>query len=230
VINHFNKKWRTHAKRKEYLTTFSSSSWGQLSLGQQAEHSLSSCSACAKKYGELQLAYPGLPYYSAPSTLVQLPQEGESVKGVTRMVLGELNQSYHEAFGQGFTEAAVRYCGKAEGIEKRKSCLEKRKATREIQKKCRDSANQQYASTATLSYLSQNESMRSYQRKRLAQSFERLPERKRTKSHVVSQTKLTTYDTEAILAEVQEWPEGKRMNWMKLHEDTTFAEGMLVRL
>ena len=66
------------------------------------------------------------------------------------MVLGELNQSYREAFGQGFTEAAVRYCGKAEGIEKRKSCLEKRKsclekrkATCEIQKKCRDSANQQ---------------------------------------------------------------------------------------
>ena len=116
VISHFNKKWRTHAKSKEYLTTFSSSSWGQLSLGQQAEHSLSSCSACAKKYGELQLAYPGLPYYSAPSTLVQLPQEGESVKEVTRMVLGELNQSYCEAFGQGFTEAAVRYCGKAEGI------------------------------------------------------------------------------------------------------------------
>jgi len=185
-------------------------------LGQQAEHSLTSCSACAKKYGELQLAYPGLPYYSAPSTLVQLPQEGESVKEVTRMVLGELNQSYREAFGQGFTEAAVRYCGKAEGIEKRKSCLEKRKATREIQKKCRDSANQQYASTATLSYLSQNESMRSYHWKRLAQSFEWLPKCKCTKSHVVSQTKLNTYDTEAILAEVQEWPEGKQMNWSEV--------------
>jgi len=42
-----------------------------------------------------------------------------------------------------------------------------------------------------------------------AQSFERLPERKCTKSHVVSHTKLATYDTEAILAEVQEWPKGK---------------------
>ena len=88
VICHFNKKWHTHAKRKEYLTMLSSSSWGQLSLGQQVEYSLSSCGACAKKYGELQLAYPGLLYYSVPITLVQLPQEGEFVKEVTQIVLG----------------------------------------------------------------------------------------------------------------------------------------------
>jgi len=37
------------------------------------------------------------------------------------MVLGELNQSYREALVKALQEAAVRYCGKAEGIEKHKS-------------------------------------------------------------------------------------------------------------
>ena len=84
---------------------------------------------------------------------------------VTQTVLGELNRSYQERFGH-FSDATVQYCGKSESIEKRKSKQEKRQA-REIQRKCRDAANDQYASTAALTFLFQNESVQGYQRKRL---------------------------------------------------------------
>lgn len=52
----------------------------------------------------------------------------------------------------------------------------KKEAARQIPRKCRDSTNEQYAFTATISFLSQNESLASYQQKRLKQSFDRLPD------------------------------------------------------
>ena len=67
LLYNFNKKWHPHAQRKAYLDAFSPINFGSLYLGQQAEHSLSNCNACAKMHAELQLAYPGLPSYSAPS-------------------------------------------------------------------------------------------------------------------------------------------------------------------
>ena len=163
VIANFNKKWHPHAQRKAYLDAFSPIHFGSLSLGQQAEHSLSNCNACAKMHAELQLAYPGLPSYSAPSNLVQLPQEG--VKEATRVVLGELNRSYNDKYGQSFTEAVVKHCGRAEGIEKQQTKQKKKTVSRELQKKFRDSTSKQYACGAALSFLSENESMCGYQRK-----------------------------------------------------------------
>ena len=140
-----------------------------------------------------------MPYYSAPSRLVFLhaQEDATSVREITQTVLGELNRSYQERFGQHFSDAAVQYCGKLEGIEIRKSKYEKRQS-RLIQRKCRDVANYQYASTAALTFLSQNESMQGYQRKRLMQSFEQLPSGRPEKSHIPSKDK-HTWDADAIV-------------------------------
>ena len=97
-------------------------------MGQQAEY-LSNCRPCSEKYEALQLAFPALPCYSAPSRLDLLPAQEDAtlVREVTRTVLGELNRSDQERFGQGFSDAAVQYCGKLEGIEKWKSRQEKKR-------------------------------------------------------------------------------------------------------
>ena len=72
-------------------------------------------------------------------------------------------------------EAAVQYCGHSEGIDKQKSKQEK-KELRAMQRKFRDSVNEQYASTTrtAITFLAENESVRGYQRKCLSQSFELL--------------------------------------------------------
>ena len=132
---------------------------------------------------------------------------------VTQTVLGELNRSYQERFGH-FSDATVQYCGKSESIEKRKSKQEKRQA-REIQRKCRDAANDQYASTAALTFLFQNESVQGYQRKRLMQSFEQLLSGGPEKSHIPSKDK-HTWDTDAIVKEVRMWPESRQINWSEI--------------
>jgi len=57
---------------------------------------------------------------------------------------------HEEAFGQTFTEAAVQYCGRSEGIDKQKSEQEKKKEIRAMQRKFCDSVNEQYSNTATM--------------------------------------------------------------------------------
>ncbi len=84
-----------------------------------------------------------------------------------------------------------------------------------MQRKFRDSTNEQYASNAALSFLSRNESMRDYQRKRIAQSFEPQSATKRVRSHIPSANN-RSWDTGAIVKEVQEWPEGTHMNWSEV--------------
>jgi len=137
---------------------------------------LSNCRACAKKYGELQQVFPGLPCYSPPAKLVHVPtdEDGKSVREVTRTVLGELNKSYQERYGQTFLMQLLNIVAGQKAL--RDGNQSKKEAARQIQTKCRDSTNEQYASTAAIPFLSQNESLAGYQRKRLMQSFDRLPD------------------------------------------------------
>lgn len=67
--------------------------------------------------------------------------------------------------------------------------------------------------------LSENESLSSYNRKRLAQSFE-TPSKsnnvssKRQKTHSPSFENVE-WDTNAVLADLRGWPEGKKIVWSK---------------
>lgn len=81
--------------------------------------------------------------------------------------------------------------------------------------------NQQYASTGVLSFLSRNESMRDYQRKRMAQSFEQSSVMKRIRSHVPSPNNRSC-NTEAIVKEV---PEGMKMNWSNIARNHGISGG-----
>ena len=123
---------------------------------------LTNCQACRN---HVQAAFPALPRYTAPSSIVHLPHSQESVAGTTRKVLAELNKTYEEAFGQSFMEAVVQYRGRTEGIYKPKSKQEEEKEVRPMQQKFHDSVNEQYASTATITFL------RGSQRKCLSQSL-----------------------------------------------------------
>lgn len=145
---------------------------------------------------------------------VQLPQ-GEFLREITQGVLREINHSYKDTYGQSFSESLVKFCGRSEGLERRKTPAEKKKAVRNLQRKFRDSTNQEYASTAALSFLSSNESLRDYQCKCLAQSFELSSATKRSKSHVPSSSNRSC-DTGSIVKEVQDRPEGKKMNWSEV--------------
>lgn len=87
--------------------------------------------------------------------------------------------------------------------------------------------NKKFEETAPLAVLSENESLSSYNRKRLFQSFETpkrvTPPSKRLKSHSPSFENVN-WDTSAVLADLREWPEGKKIASLLLN--TVFQEKM----
>ena len=67
---------------------------------------------------------------------------------------------------------------------------------------------------AGVSFLAENESLRSYQRKRLSQSFE-LKQPGMNRSHVPCEEVLSRY-RDVVLEKLSQWPEDEVVNWTEL--------------
>jgi len=64
ILDAFSRRWHLAESRKDYLTTFSLSTWRALSDVEKAKHTLSNCSACAVHFKNLQEQFPMKPYYT----------------------------------------------------------------------------------------------------------------------------------------------------------------------
>lgn len=214
ILDCFSKSWKDRAKREEYISVFSCDRWSQLSSENKAKHSMSSRLACARDHLTLQKAFPVFPCFAAPPIVdVNIPSEVPE-REVTRSVLQELNQSFESSYQHKFVASAIKFCGKSEGIDCKKSVAEKKKERRKMQRSFRDAVNKQYSKNAGLNYFAENESFAGYQRKRLAQAF-KYNQSQRSKSHIPSENSLSCYQ-DTVIEKVQEWPEGKPINWTEL--------------
>lgn len=74
--------------------------------------------------------------------------------------------------------------------------------------------NTQFAQTAALTTLAEDESLKGYQRKRKAQSFETPVEPKKKKSHSPSMENIA-WDTQKALDDLRMWPQDQLINWSK---------------
>ena len=103
-------------------------------------------------------------------------------KQATRQALAEINASFSEAYESSFTESLVS-CGNT-GIPKKPTRVENKKRLRDVYRKCRDQENQalQRAAAIAVLLLTEDESIRAYQRKWTRQYFEPTPPTKRPKS------------------------------------------------
>jgi len=99
--------------RQDYLTTFSVKSWKQLLPGKQLEHSMSNCQACCQNHANLQAAFPALPRYTAPSSIVLLPHRQESHSFPCKSYMG------YRCYCQGGARVATRSANQLE-----RSCQE----------------------------------------------------------------------------------------------------------
>jgi hypothetical protein len=128
----------------------------------------------------------------------------------------ELNASYQSTYHHSFTDSAIKYCGKSDGIAARKPAAEQKKARRRVQRTLRDAVNKQFATNAGMSFLAENESYSGYQRKRISQSFEYTSSKPSTsKRHVPSEAKLSQY-RDIVLQSLHEWPQEVPVNWSEL--------------
>jgi hypothetical protein len=78
--------------RKEYVSSFSVATWGDLPSGRQLLHTMSKCLACARDYGSLQKAFPAKPLFVPPCIVdITIPMDMTERK-VTGTIMKELNQ------------------------------------------------------------------------------------------------------------------------------------------
>ena len=214
ITKAFGKVWYPAEAKEDYLAKFATAKW-KLSLQQQAKHSLSQCAACRDKHFKLQQVFPLKPVYDYSKLLTFNTKVAESLteREFTQCTVTEVNDTFEEVFDKPFSECLLSHC-KNEPIERKKTSNEKRKEKRAQLRELRDHINVQFAQTAALSTLSEDESLKGYQRKRKAQSFETPSEPQKKKSHSPSVEHIT-WDTQKALDNLREWPQDQRMNWSK---------------
>lgn len=93
----------------------------------------------------------------------------------TRKVLTELNSTYEKKFGCSFTECIPSDCPE-EGLERKRTCNEKRKERRKVIRQCKNHLEHQYHEQDATTVLEEGLSHRKYHNLRLAQSFETPPQ------------------------------------------------------
>ena len=160
----------------EYEETFSSAKWIALSNDKKQLHSLSNCKDCLKDHRNMQMAFPQSPYYEEQIVSINTQElEVLGQKQATRQALAEINSSFTNAFDTSFTDLLAKH---SKEIQKKPTAAEKKKKLRSIYKRCRDQENEALKRSAAISVLTEDESVRAYQRKRKRQYFETPPAKK----------------------------------------------------
>jgi len=239
ILVTFNKKWHRDS-RKQYCETFSTEAWNKLPCSQKALHTLTNCRECALQYHDQQLSFPG-PICEPPrlvtSKTENLARHHSSNKAekdnVTRQVLSQLNSVYESVYGHSFTQGVVELAHS--DLQKKPTNAEKKKHKWQIQHECRNTMAKQFRETDVLTVLFEGQSLSSYKRQRMASSFEtptqkqertRRPPKQR--KHSPSFDKVT-WDKEAVLTALKNWPEGEKIVWSKFAQRGTGSQGICQR-
>ena len=227
ILKIWGKRWNPTTCRQQYLDTFSTQRWKEMTVKQKDKHTLQKCNACLKSYKDLQMAFPQGPYHDVE--IVSINTEALDIIGKkegTQKVLREINSSLSEIFDASFTDALVQ-CGKA-GLQKKVSKGEKKRARRSIYRNCRDQENAALKRSSAIATLVEDDSLRSYQRKCKQQYFEPTPPAKRskpTKSHSPNFDNIT-WDKEKLLQDLQQLPPAPPpLNWQKFAREHGITGG-----
>ena len=227
ILKIWSKKWHPSTTRQEYETTFSIQKWKDMSAEQQQKHTLEKCRAPERCYHKLQMAFPQGPHYEGEKILSinidELDITGKK-QGACK-ALREINSSFSEVFNTSFTDSIVR-CGDSD-LRKKVSRKESKSKLRNVYRKCRDQENIALKRSAAIATLTEDESLRSYQRKRKRQYFEPTPESKRpkTKSHSPDFDKVT-WDKEKVLNDLQSLPPAPPpLNWQQFAREHGITGG-----
>ena len=214
ILKLWSKRWNPSENQKVYEETFATTRWKDLPLEEKHTHTLTKCEGCYKKFGAIQHLFPKGPYYDYnPIVSVDTDQlQFLGKKQATRKALKEMNAAFSETYRTTFTNSLVRYDS---GVQKQPTAGERKKKLRTIYRQCRDKENEALKKSAAISVLTEDESMRSYERKRKCQYFEPTPpaKRSRSKSHSPNFGNVT-WDKEKVLRDLQSLPSAPpAMNW-----------------
>ncbi len=96
-------------------------------------------------------------------------ENSTSALNATRQVVSELENVYQNHYDMSFTDSLTKMPGS--GIQTKPTSSEKKTKKRKLQRDCRDHISSQMQKTDTLTVLAEGQSIASYKRMRLSQSF-----------------------------------------------------------
>jgi hypothetical protein len=172
----FSSKWHPTNARVQYESQFSTTKWNSLPADEKHKHSLDNCEACYVQFYQYQKLYPLKPVFE-PTSLIHIDEndvQGLKEKEFVKLSLQELDRICLEHYDKTFKESLLKHA--KSGIPKKPTATEKKREKRVALRQCCDAINKQFAQTAPTTVLVEDESLRSYQRKRLSQSFEKPPQ------------------------------------------------------
>ena len=238
VLKQFNKKWHPNGARCEYMATFSPECWKHLPLHKKLTHTLENCQGCQIDHAELQTKFPGT--HTACSSIQQIssganrasasmltePVKNKHVaQSATRKALSIINVTSEDMLGMSFSEAIVKYCPEEKVISKPTDAQRKHKQC-QITRKCTKHIEDQIGQKEALNVLAENQSLGSYKRMRISQSFE-TPEAKRQryekgrpqpKKHSPDFTNVT-WNKEKLRCTLEKWPETETIIWSRVAQE-----------
>ena len=131
----------------------------------------------ASQFYEQQKHFPLKPIFQPSSVLTfdqdmvqQMPE-----KQLVQATLDQLNQVFHDKYQHSFTEAAIKH-GKRQ-LERKWSKKKKMQERRNLMRKCRNKITTQLSESTQMMVLAENESIKSYRRKRARLMRKHLPPR-----------------------------------------------------
>ena len=217
VISIWSKKWHPKEAREKYESTFSTDRWKAMITQEKQKHRLTNCIQCFKHHQEEQMSFPQGPYFD-PEPVVTvntslLSSLGKK-KGTTE-ALKHLDTAFHQLTGQTFVDALAK--NSKVDLQKKPTKTERNKKHRELCRKIRDKENKAIKRTAAVAALTEDESMRSYQCKRMKLFFESSSSRER--SHAPN-LESVPWNKQEVLDDLKNIPEtALPINWTQFAKD-----------
>lgn len=173
ILPDLRKKFREWNRRKiqernQYTGAFNIKSWNALTLEQQGEHSLQNCSACRKRYSNIQSLFPvkskrfiGCTRKKTPLLSVEITSSQECQSPANKLtqrqsadlakeIYSKINPSFQKACNISFAKALTNVSEMNLGVNMSK--VEKKKKTRNQYRKAKKSAEAQWESTSVIRY------------------------------------------------------------------------------
>lgn len=150
-----------------------------------------------------------------------LPANGSESEATQSLVEG-MDIAYQDAFGHSFLESVLQHCPDKQ-VQKKRSPVETKRQRRKITQKNVQHIEKLLQSRDATMILEEGLSLKGYNRIRLSESHE-TPKQKvervakhppKEKNHSPS-TRNITWDTDAVVNELKNWPHDKRVNWAEL--------------
>ena len=195
----FLKRWQPSNAREQYKATFSLLQWDRLAQTERVKHSLEKCNACFCNYYTIQKTFPLKPCYTPCEININLANDVNQETFI-QVSLEALNSAASNRYKVSYIDMLIEH----KIVDKHKSKADIKKAVEDTMKKCKKNIENELDKTVPITLMKENESLASYNRKRIAEYYTTPPASKKKKMSHSPNFDGVQWDKEEVLQYLRE--------------------------